>query len=182
MVLLESSPLPSLTTLPHFDLNDSFGKSFTSHEIMGKKGMLIVFTCNHCPYAIAIWKRLIELYPKIQTDIGMIAINPNIHPDYPQDSVESMQQKVLQDKIPFPYLVDDQQLIAKQYQAQCTPDIYLVTNTMKLFYHGRFDDNWQEPDKVQHQDLFNATNRLIQSQTPPKDQFPSIGCSIKWLD
>ena len=102
----------------HFDLNDSFGKSFTSHEIMGEKGILIVFTCNHCPYAIAIWKRLIELYPQIQPDIGMIAINPNIHPDYPQDSAESMQQKVLQDKIPFPYLVDEQQLIAKQYQAQ----------------------------------------------------------------
>ena len=183
MVLLESLPLESTEKMPDFEATDAFEKSHTLSSCMGNKGLVIVFTCNHCPYAKAIWGRCIALYDDLKTlGISMVAINPNIHPGYPDDSVEAMQSKVLSDKIPFPYLVDKTQDIARDYQAQCTPDIYLLSADQYLFYHGRLDDNWQDASAVTKQDLLLAAQLLAAGSAPPKTQHPSLGCSIKWLD
>ena len=150
---------------------------------MGAKGILIVFTCNHCPYAIAIWPRIIQLAQEAQTlGINTIAINPNSHPDYPADNPENMTKKIKEWKIPFPYLIDQDQSIAKAYQAQCTPDLYLLNNQTELIYHGRLDDNWRSPELVTQQELRTAVLNLSQGLAVSTLQHPSMGCSIKWYE
>ena len=181
MALTKSLTLPLNTPVPDFSLSSPLGKSYSLNSLMGSKGCIIIFTCNHCPYAIAIWPRIITLsHWAKQNGINTVAINPNIHPNYPEDSPEKMIQKINDWQIPFPYLVDEHQTVAKDYQAQCTPDIYLINNTKQLNYHGRFDDNWQNESAVQTEDLKIAISCMIEKKSIPTTQLPSIGCSIKW--
>ena len=181
MVLLESKKIKIGEKLENFTLKDCFNKEFERDKNIGKNGCIIIFTCNHCPYAIAIWKRIIDLSKWAKTQgVNTLAINPNIHPDYPEDNPENMMKKVLEWKIPFPYLIDQDQRIAKAYQAQCTPDIYFIDENKKLFYHGRLDDNWQNEKEVSEESLKNAILNKCQEKPAPKNQKPSIGCSIKW--
>jgi len=183
MVLLESLSLDLGHHMPGFTLDDPFGYSYNNKDLMGDNGLLVMFTCNHCPYAIAIWNRLIQSRNSfVELGIHMVAINPNINPDYPDDSPEAMKSKIEHDRIPFPYLIDNDQKIAKAYQAQCTPDLYLLKSDMTLFYHGRLDDNWKDESAVMQHDLYDAATLLSQNQSPPDIQHPSIGCSIKWVD
>ena len=116
--------------------------------------------------------------------INTVAINPNINPDYPDDSPEAMVRFISQINITFPYLVDETQQTAREFKAQCTPDIYLLDKEGKLAYHGRIDDNWQHEDKVTKHELLAAINALANNleQAPAEQQKPSMGCSIKWLD
>ena len=181
MALLESNMIPIGTTMPSFSLPDPFGKTMTTKTLVDTNGILVIFTCNHCPYAIAVWSRLIDLSKvakehKIQT----VAINPNIHPNYPEDSPEKMVEKITEWDIPFPYLIDEDQSIAKAYQAECTPDIYLMDKSNKLVYHGRIDDNWKDEQEVKQQDLKNAIINLATNKSILSPQYPSMGCSIKW--
>ncbi len=182
MVLLESLNLALGSKMPYFSLKDPFGASHDTTTLMGEKGLVIIFTCNHCPYAIAIWDRIIKAaQPYANLGINIVAINPNINPDYPDDSPEAMALKIQSDQIPFPYLVDETQDIARQYSAQCTPDLYLVGTDMSLIYHGRFDDNWQSPENVSKQDLTLAVHAFSSQTSIDEHQVPSMGCSIKWV-
>jgi len=113
--------------------------------------------------------------------INTVAINPNINPDYPEDSPENMKIKIKEWKVDFPYLADEKQETAKAFKAQCTPDIYLFNKDKKLIYHGRIDDNWQDESKVTTEELKEALNKHASGLEVPKDQNPSMGCSIKWL-
>tara|TARA_A100001015_G_C14974663_1_gene706699 strand:- start:342 stop:893 length:552 start_codon:yes stop_codon:yes gene_type:complete len=183
MVLLESISLKHGMTMPDFSLLDPYNESHNSNTLMGSKGLAIFFTCNHCPYAIAIWERSICFAKKSKKlGINCVAINPNINPLYPDDSPENMKQKIENDTIPFPYLIDIDQNTARGYHAQCTPDIYLLDNKMQLFYHGRLDDNWQNPNLVKTEDLLHACQALINNEPIPIKQYPSMGCSIKWVN
>lgn len=184
MALLESVLIPLGTQMPDFNLKDPFGKGYKGSELFDQekgRGLLIAFTCNHCPYAIAVWPRFIKIaeYAKGMR-INTVAINPNIHPDYPEDSAESMKIKIKELNIQFPYLVDESQTVAKAFKAQCTPDIYLFDNKMKLVYHGRIDDNWKDESQVTKQELKEALNDHASGKGVSKDQKPSMGCSIKW--
>ena len=182
MVLLESSDLGVLTEMPLFTLSDSFSQSHSLSDLSKKNGVILLFTCNHCPYALAIWDRFIRFYQTaLQLDIGMVAINPNIHPDYPEDGVDQMRLKVDEWKIPFPYLVDEDQSDSQLYSAQCTPDLYYLNSDFKLVYHGRFDDDWQNEAAVQSFDLLSACEFYIDSKSILSPQISSMGCSIKWL-
>lgn len=181
MALVESTNVSLGLKLPSFDLKDPHGRSFQSQNLFGKKGLLVAITCNHCPYAIAVWPRLIRLAGFAKgLGINTVAINPNIHPDYPEDAPEKMLQKISEWKIPFPYLVDDTQAIARALDAQCTPDIYLYDSHQQLVYHGRIDDNWQEESKVTKEELKFAIQNLADGKPIPKEHFSTIGCSIKW--
>ena len=183
MVLLESTALELGMTMPRFELSTPDGTAHTSESLIGNKGLLIVFTCNHCPYAIAIWERLIALSHWAKPlSINTVAINPNINPNYPDDSPEAMAKKITEWGIPFPYLVDPKQETARDYQAQCTPDLYLLNGHNELAYHGRLDDNWQQPDLVTKQKLKEAMTALSQDKPITVTQYPSMGCSIKWND
>ncbi len=181
MALVESLSIALGTTMPAFEVKDPHGKTFQGDKLYGKKGLLVVFTCNHCPYAIAIWPRLIKLTRDIKLlGINTVAINPNINPDYPDDSPEKMLKKIKELGIDFPYLVDETQTVAKNFKAQCTPDIYLFDQNKRLIYHGRFDDNWQDESKVKREELKEAVKNLADGKPISSEQKPSMGCSIKW--
>ena len=181
MALLESLSIPLGTKMPAFLLKDPEGEEHSSNEIVGEKGLLIFFTCNHCPYAQAVWERFVKISDQAKKlGINAVAINPNIHPDFPEDSPEEMKKLINTLEINFPYLIDNTQQTAKDYKAQCTPDIYLVDKDFKLAYHGRIDDNWQDEHAVTKHELLAAVNALANGLEIDKDQNPSMGCSIKW--
>ena len=182
MALLESIVIPLGTSMPKFKLKDPLGKVYKSDELYGKKGLLVGFFCNHCPYARAVWPRFIRLAKyALSLNICTIAINPNIHPDYPEDAPDQMIKKIAEWGIHFPYLVDEIQDVAKSFKAQCTPDIFLFSEEQKLVYHGRIDDNWQNENKVNHEELKEALKNHSAGQPQAKNQKPSMGCSIKWI-
>ncbi|MEX2116856.1 MAG: thioredoxin family protein [Bacteroidota bacterium] len=178
---IESIDVPLGTVMPTFDLKDPFDKSATLEKLIGPKGLLIIFTCNHCPYARAVWPRSIRLANFAKgLGINTVAVNPNIHPDYPDDAPEVMEEKIKEWNIPFPYLIDASQNVAAEYKAQCTPDIYLLDKGKRLVYHGRIDDNWQDEAMVTKQELKEAIANLAEAKSINGKQFPSMGCSIKW--
>jgi hypothetical protein len=181
MALLESIKIPLGSKIPGFELKDPTGKSYKSDELFGERGLLIVFTCNHCPYALAVWPRVIRLgnYAKGMR-VNTIAINPNINPDFPDDSPPKMIEKIKELKIEFPYLVDETQDVARSFRAQCTPDIYLYNKNKELVYHGRIDDNWKDEDAVTREELKEALNNMAAGIPVDPKQKPSMGCSIKW--
>lgn len=183
MALVESIAIALGTKMPEFELKDPNGKKFKGDQLFGKKGLLVAFTCNHCPYALAIWPRLIRLaeYAALK-DVNTVGINPNIHPDYPEDAPPRMKEKIKEWRIPFPYLVDETQNVARSFQAQCTPDLYLFDSAHQLIYHGRLDDNWKEEKQVKQHELKDAIDQLVSNQVIDGKQFPSMGCSIKWRE
>lgn len=181
MALVESIQVALGTKMPEFELKDPNGKIFKGSEAYGKKGLLVAFTCNHCPYAQAIWPRLIRLAEHARAlGVHTVGINPNIHPDYPEDAPERMKEKIREWGIRFPYLVDEQQEVAREFQAQCTPDLYLFDSSRRLVYHGRLDDNWKEEKQVKRQELKEAIENLAAGKAISSKQNPSMGCSIKW--
>lgn len=181
MALLESVLIPLGTEMPCWNLKDPYGKSYAGETLFGEKGLLVVFTCNHCPYAVAVWPRLIRLAAHAKTlGIETVAINPNINDHYPEDAPVRMKEKIKQWQIPFPYLVDESQDVARSFLAQCTPDIYLFDAAKQLVYHGRIDDNWQDEAKVKKEELRDAIESLAAGDPVSEDQRPTMGCSIKW--
>jgi len=178
---VESIEVSLKTKMPAFKLKDPDGKQFNGEELFGSKGLLVVFTCNHCPYAMAVWPRLVSLAEFSKgVGVNVVGINPNIHPNYPEDAPEVMKQKIKEWNIHFPYLIDDTQKVAAEFKAQCTPDIYLFNQQKELVYHGRFDDNWQEESKVTREELKDVITKLAKGQQIVGAQYPSLGCSIKW--
>lgn len=183
MARVESKMIPLKTALKHFVLLDPEDRRFDSKELMGKTGLLIYIVCNHCPYTEPLWDRFVEIadFAK-KVDVGVVAINPNIHPNYPEDSPAHMLDKIKEHKISFPYLIDADQSVSKSLNATCTPETFLFDNQGKLYYHGRVDDSWQDASKVTKEELRDALMLLFSVKEPPKEQVPSKGCSIKWVD
>jgi peroxiredoxin len=181
MALLESIQIPLGGKMPDFELLDPYGKKYASDDLYGSKGLLVVFTCNHCPYAQALWSRVIRLAEFAKPlQINTIAINPNINPDYPDDSPEAMKDFIKKMGIPFPYLVDENQNVARAFEAKCTPDLYLYNARHQLVYHGRVDDNWKDEKAVTREELKEAVQYLAEEKAILTEQKPSMGCSIKW--
>ncbi len=183
MALIHSQTIPLGTALEHFELADPKGERYSSQALYGKGGFLIAIMCNHCPYANAIWERFnaVAAFAK-KLDITTVAINPNIHPNYPEDSPAHMLDKIEKLGIEYPYLIDEAQTVSKSLGAVCTPDLFLFDSAGKLYYHGRLDDNWRDEKSVQEEDLREAIMLLFSKQEAPKIQHPSQGCSIKWKD
>lgn len=183
MALVKSVDIELGKELEHFVLKDSFGVEFDSKKAFKEAGMLIVVTCNHCPYANAIWSRVSKIaeFAK-KLDITTVALNPNIHPNYPEDSPAYMRDKIEEFNLNFPYLVDAKQKVSKSLGAVCTPEIFLFDEFAKLYYHGRLDDSWHDSRGVKKEDLREAIISLFGKQPAPSQQISSQGCSIKWLD
>lgn len=164
-----------------FNLPATDGKNYSLNSFKEAQGLVVVFTCNHCPYAKAAWPLLIQQSVEFRTKgVEFVAINPNDESEYPEDSFPVMKEKIAEWGINFPYLRDESQEIAKKYRAVCTPDIFVYETDRKLFYHGRINDNWQDPNKVTSDDLRDALNSMLAGKSPPTNQQPSMGCSIKW--
>lgn len=185
MVLLHSQTKPTSRTAPDFDLLWVDGKHYTLADFANHTWLAVIFTCNHCPYAVASRPIIIDLsdhYP----DIAIVCISSNDAAYVPEDSYEKMQALSEVMDFWFPYLYDADQSVAQAYDAQCTPDNYLFKKTkntdtsFELFFHGRFNDNRQDPSRVTHKDFEEHIIKLLAGQKPSEIQPPSMGCSIKW--
>lgn len=189
---VSSASLPLAGPAPDFNLPATDGKNYSLSSFADAKAVIVVFTCNHCPYAKAAWPLLVKLADEYKDKgVAFVGINPNDENQYPEDSFEVMKQKVGEWGINFPYLRDESQEVVRAYKAQCTPDIYVFDGDRKLYYHGRINDNWppvtkvmggKEPEKVTREELKEALDDLLVGREPPEIQNPSIGCSIKWKD
>lgn len=183
MPLVQSKDIPLGKKLQHFALENPDGRAYSSKELFGSNGLLIFVVCNHCPYTSVIWERLVEITEFAhKIDVGVLAINPNIHPNYPEDSPAKMRGKIEEYSLNFPYLIDRNQMVAKSLEATCTPDIFLFDSKEELFYHGRLDDNEKDALKVEKEDLREALILLFTNRPTLTPQYPSQGCSIKWVD
>lgn len=167
---------------PDFRLKGADGKIWTLSEARGKNGLLVMFICNHCPYVKAVLDRIIRDARDLKVHgINTVAIMSNDPADYPEDSFDNMQRVAQKLNFPFPYLYDEAQEIAKAYGAVCTPDFFGYNKDLKLQYRGRLDASRKEPAAPNaRRDLFEAMKQVAQTGQGPKDQIPSMGCSIKW--
>ncbi len=184
MALTYTPPVELNTKLPQFSGLSTSGKNITQNDFSQKKALVVMFICNHCPYVLAIEDRLISLAQRYQKmGVEFIAISSNDPKDYPEDSYENLKLRADEKKYPFAYIFDEAQSIAKSFSAVCTPDLFLYkneTSELALFYRGRLDDSWKSPDKVSKEDLSAAIDLALNNRPPPKEQIPSMGCSIKW--
>ncbi len=183
MAAVESTMLSLGTKAPTFSLLDVSGAYIDLQSISKKsKGVLIIFICNHCPYVKYINKKLVEVaHHYTPLGISFIAINSNDTEKYPSDSFENMIHAAKEEKYDFPYLLDENQEVAKAYQAACTPDFYLFDESLQLVYRGQFDNSRPGNEfPVSGVDVKNAINNLLQKKPNLDIQIPSIGCNIKW--
>lgn len=180
MALINSQHIALKTKAYPFSLMSVDDKIYTLADFKDYCGLLIAFICNHCPYVKAIEDRLIALaqYAK-KRDVATVAICANDPIAYPEDNKANLYQRSIDKNYGFPYLIDEDQSVAKNYGALCTPDLFLYDEHQELFYHGRFDDN-RDISKVKQQDLLHALEDMLDGKNPPLPQYPSMGCSIKW--
>ncbi|MEG9862647.1 MAG: thioredoxin family protein [Parvularculales bacterium] len=167
---------------PAFTLADPDGKNYSFDDVMGKKGLLVAFICNHCPYVQAIIDRLVTDAKALQEDgIGVAAIMPNDYSYVPDDSPANMKKFAAQHGMTFPYLVDETQEVAKSYDAVCTPDFFGFNADGELQYRGRLDDIKMDRNAENRTpELLNAMRQVAETGGGPEKQTPSMGCSIKW--
>lgn len=169
--------LPAIDfTLPGVD-----GKTWTLEACRGDKGLLVMFICNHCPYVKAVLERIVRDARELRAlGLNSVAIMSNDPTDYPEDSFENMQKIARQFDFPFPYLLDETQAVAKAYGAVCTPDFFGYNADLKLQYRGRLDASRKETAPNARRDLFEAMQQVARTGQGPREQIPSMGCSIKW--
>jgi len=165
---------------PDFTLPASDGKSYSLSGVKGKNGTLVMFICNHCPYVKSIMDKIIRDAQDLQElGIGVVAINSNDATAYTEDSFENMQKLDL----PFPYLHDESQTVARAYGAACTPDFFGFNADLGLQYRGRLDASGRNAGPAGlKRDLYEAMKLVAKTGQGPREQTPSMGCSIKWKD
>ena len=163
-----------------FELKGVDGKKYSLKSFAEKKAVVVVFSCNHCPYVQAYEARMVQL----QQDYGprgvtLVAINSNDETNYPEDSFPNMVKRAKEKGFNFPYLRDETQEIARKYGAICTPHFFAYDQKRVLQYKGRMDDN-RNPDEVKSRDLRNALDSLLSGKAPLAQETRPFGCSIKW--
>ena len=176
------------TPLPDFDLPNAHavgGERVTRADVAGRP-LVVVFTCNHCPYAVHVEPRLIE-QARGWRELGVetVAISSNDADAYPEDSFDEMAARAARLGYPFPYLYDETQDVARAFDAACTPDFFLFDADGALVYRGRLDDGRPQrpssaPVPVTTSDLDDAVRQLVETGRVAVEQVPSLGCNIKW--
>jgi peroxiredoxin len=170
------------TSAPDFWLPATDGKTYALKDVVGEKGTVIVFICNHCPYVKAVIDRLVaDARLLLAEGIGFAAICSNDAMDYPEDSFANMKRFAQAHNFPFPYLHDESQAVARGYGAVCTPDYFGYDKDRRLKYRGRLDEGRTAPPPAgARRELVEAMRAIAATGVAPGDQTPSIGCSIKW--
>jgi len=171
------------TSAPDFLLPDTHSSHrYNFEQLRGKKGTLVMFICNHCPFVVHVVDEIVRIANDYRVQgIGIAAISSNDAAAYPADSPENMRQFAFEHKIGFPYLYDETQEVARAYDAACTPDFFLFDAQDKLFYRGCLDAS--RPGNhipVSGNDLRGAIDALLYNRSRPQEQLPSMGCNIKW--
>ncbi|KRS13206.1 alkyl hydroperoxide reductase [Roseovarius atlanticus] len=167
---------------PDFRLPATDGRMYTRDDIAGPNGLLIMFICNHCPYVLAVLDRIVRDGKALQElGIGVAAICANDADAYPDDSFENMVKLAENAGLPFPYLHDEEQAVARAYHAACTPDFFGFDSKLGLQYRGRLDASRMSPAEPDApRELFEAMKQVAETGEGPRDQIASVGCSIKW--
>lgn len=168
-------------TAQDFTLKNVNGKKVSLAGIKDAKGYIVVFTCNHCPYAKAYEQRIIELHQKYAPlGYSVVAINPNDKDIVPADNFANMKKLAKEKKYPFPYLYDKSQAVAKAFGATRTPHVYLLDKNRVVRYIGAIDDNSENPGLVKEKYLGTAIDALLKGQEVAVKETKAIGCGIKW--
>ena len=171
------------TKAPGFKLINTINNELiTSETLFNKNGTIIMFICNHCPFVVHVLDEIISISENYFKDISFIAISSNDIVNYPEDSPKLMKKLAIDKQFTFPYLYDENQEVAKKYDAACTPDFFLYDKNKKLVYRGQLDDSRPGNNiPVTGKDLRSAIVSLIEGKEIDNNQKPSIGCNIKWI-
>jgi peroxiredoxin len=183
MALTPSTMLALGTQAPDFYLPDTVsGKTISLDTFTGKKALLVMFICRHCPYVKHVQTELAHLGKDyVQKEVGIVAISANNAAQYPDDAPGQLKTMAQELGFSFPFCYDESQETAKAYTAACTPDFFLFDGQRKLVYRGQLDDSRPSNGKpLNGQDLRNALDAVLANQPLDQEQKPSIGCNIKW--
>ncbi|HAA29049.1 MAG TPA: thioredoxin family protein [Cyanobacteria bacterium UBA8553] len=183
MALTPSTMLPLGTKAPDFQLPDVVsGKTISLDTFVGKKALLVMFICRHCPFVKHVQGELAQIGKDYaNTEVGIVAISTNDAANYPDDAPDKLKEMAQQLGFTFPFCYDESQEVAKAYTAACTPDFFLFDSEGQLVYRGQLDDSRPSNNQpVTGKDLRAALDAVLASQTVNSDQKPSIGCNIKW--
>ena len=173
--------LPIGSSMVDFSLKGVDSRIYEPKNFADKKAVVVVFSCNHCPYAQAYETRMIQLQQDyMQRGVSLVAINSNDETGYPEDSFPNMAKRAKERSFNFLYLRDESQNTARQYGAICTPHCFAFDTNRRLQYKGRIDDNWRNPQEVKTRDLRNALDAILTGTTPSVQETRPYGCSIKW--
>ena len=170
------------TKAPKFELLNTVDDNlYSSEDLLGKNGTVIMFICNHCPFVIHVINEIVSISENYKENISFVAISSNDVVNYPNDSPDLMKKLAINKNFSFPYLYDETQEVAKSFDAACTPDFFIYNNENRLIYRGQMDDS--RPGNgipVTGNDLKAALDNLIKNKEISNEQKPSIGCNIKW--
>lgn len=167
-------------TVENFKLQNVDGNWVSLDDYMGAEGIILIFTCNSCPYAQLYEDRIIDLHNNYQNQgFPVLAINPNDPEQKPADSFENMQKRADEKQFPFAYVFDDSQEVFPKFGATNTPQVFLVDKEMKLRYVGAIDDNPQNPDEVRKKYVEEAITNIKSGIDPNPQRTKAIGCGIK---
>ena len=181
MVALETPKVNIGWDAPDFKLKATDGEIYNLAKAKGENGLVVMFICNHCPFVKAILDKIIRDANELKKHgVNCIAIMSNDVENYPEDSFENMQKLAIEKEFSFPYVIDENQEIAKAYDAVCTPDFFGFDADLKLQYRGRLDDSGMQNKADGNRDLFEAMMAVGKNGATSKPQFNSIGCNIKW--
>ncbi len=183
MALTESNMLELGTEAPYFNLLDvTTGENKSIDDLVSDEATVIMFWCNHCPYVIHVTDKVIELAKLYQSKgINFVAISSNDVGNYPQDGPDKMKELAKAKNYPFPYLFDESQNVAKDYDAACTPDFYVFDGDRQLVYRGQMDGSRPGNDvPLTGEALTEALDAILNREPVPAVQRPSAGCNIKW--
>ena len=157
------------------------GKMLSITDVTGKAGTLVIFTCNHCPFAKAWEQRIVELANSYSgKGVGVMLVNANDPTTHAEDGFEEMQARAKSRGMKVPYVVDDTSGVARAFGASVTPEVFLFDKTGKLAYHGAVDDNRNDPDKVKARYLKDALDAVIAGKAPAMPETKGLGCGIKF--
>jgi peroxiredoxin len=167
---------------PSFSLPGVDGKTYSLEGLKGENGTLLMFICNHCPYVKAVIDRILRDANELKRyGINTVAISSNDVDDYPEDSFDNMKRFAKEHGFTFPYLYDESQEVARAYDAVCTPDFFGFNGKLELQYRGRLDASRKEAAPADaRRELFEAMREIAETGRGPREQTPSMGCSIKW--
>ena len=168
----------------NFELKSIDNKIISLNDAKGENGTLIMFICNHCPYVLAVINNVVEDCKELENNgIKSIAIMSNDPKRYEEDSFDNMIKFSNNHNFNFPYVIDETQGVAKTYGAVCTPDFFGYNKDLELQYRGRIRELKNlKPISNGDSELKNAMKMIAKSKNGPKEQFPSMGCSIKWFE
>lgn len=183
MALIETPICDFGWKAPDFDLLGVDGKRHTFSDVAGPNGTLVMFICNHCPYVKAVLSEMIrDVNDLAELGIGAVGIMPNDPKSYPEDSFDNMKRLSDSLDMPFPYVIDDSQQVARAYGAVCTPDFFGFNAPGELQYRGRITElKGLKPTPGATRDMYEALSTIASTGRGPEHQVASMGCSIKWL-